>query len=149
MRSSGLISETGLGFRLGNGAAQLREGDPIRLEVRSPGYEVNLRIDYFSVGGEVLHLWPTGDEPTPRMAAETQRVFGDAANGKVVRAGGPPFGTELITIIATRAPVELGSRPAVEQASDYLRDLKRALGRISPLPGKPNAVAELLVRTGP
>ena len=59
-----------------------------------------MRIDYFSVGGEVLHLWPTGDEPTPRMAAETMRVFGDAANGKVVRAGGPPFGTELITVIA-------------------------------------------------
>lgn len=149
MRTAGLISEAGLGFRLGNGTTQLHEGDPMMLEVRSPAYEVNLRIDYFSIGGEVLHLWPTGDEPTPRMAAETMRVFGDAANGKVIRAGGPPFGTELITLLATRAPVELGSRPPVERASDYLRELKRALARISPVAGKPNAFAELLVKTGP
>ena len=149
MRVAGLIMDSGLGLRLNNGAAQLHEGDPMKIEVRSPAYAVSLRIDYFSVGGEVLHLWPTDNEPTPRIAAGTTRVFGGPADGKVVKAGGAPFGTELITVIAMPSPVELGVRPTVEQAADYLRDLKRALGRASVSPGAPNIVATWLVRTGP
>jgi Sel1 repeat len=149
MRAAGLITDGDLGLRLNNGVALLHEGDPMRIEVRSPAYAVSLRIDYFSIGGEVLHLWPTGSEPTPRIAAGAMQVFGDPANGKVVKAGGAPFGTELITIIGTPSPIEMGSRPAVEKAAVYLRDLKQALGRVSPSPGTPNVFAELLVRTEP
>jgi hypothetical protein len=149
MRVAGLITDSGLSLRLNNGTAQLREGDPMKIEVRSPAYAVDVRIDYFSVGGEVLHLWPTDNEPTPRIAAGTTRVFGDPADGKVVKAGGAPFGTELITVLATPSAVELGVRPTVERATDYLRDLKRALGRASVSPSTQNAIATLLVRTGP
>ena len=148
LRLTGLVTEGGLGLRLNNGAALLREDDPIKIEVHSPAYPVSLRIDYFSLGGEVAHLWPTGDELPPKLAASMTHVFGDPANGKVVNAGGPPFGTEVITVIATASPVELGSRPPVEQAVDYLRDVKRALGRMNVAPGAPNVVETLLVKTG-
>jgi hypothetical protein len=149
MRVAGLLTETGLSARLGNGTAELHEGDPIRIEVRSPGYAVSLRIDYFAIGGEVLHMWPTEGESAPRIEAGTTQVFGDPTKGRVVKAGGPPFGTELITVIGTPSPLELGSRPPVEQAADYLRDLKRTLGRMGFSPGKANVFAEVLVRTGP
>jgi hypothetical protein len=147
LRVAGLITEGDLSIRLNNGAAVLHEGDPMRIEVRSPAYPVSLRIDYFSIGGQVLHLWPTGNEPTPRIAAAATHVFGDPVNGKVVRAGGAPFGTELILIVGTPSAIELGSRPAVEKAADYLRDLKQALARMNRSPDKPNLFAELLVRT--
>jgi hypothetical protein len=149
MRIAGLLTEGGLNIRLNGGAVQLHEGDPIKIEVRSPAYPIDLRLDYFSVGGEVLHLWPTGDEPTPRLAANMTRLFGDATSSKVIQAGGPPFGTEMIAVIATPSPIELGPRPAVEKAGDYLRDLKRALGRVSVVPDRPNVAAMLLIKTGP
>jgi hypothetical protein len=150
MRVAGLIGEGGLRLRLNNGSSQLRQGDPMRLEVQGPAYAINLRIDYFSLDGQVVHLKPEGGEPAPKLAAGTTHMFGNPANGEVWNAGGAPFGTELITVIATPVPLDLGaSRPKIEPASGYLRDLNRALGRISVPSGQPNVLATLLVRTSP
>jgi hypothetical protein len=150
MRAAGLIGEGGLRLRLNNGSSQLRQGDPMRLEIQGPAYAINLRIDYFSLDGQVAHLKPEGSEPAPKLAAGTAHIFGNPANGEVWNAGGAPFGTELILLIATPVPLELGaSRPNVEPASGYLRDLNRALSRISVPAGQPNVFATLLVRTSP
>jgi hypothetical protein len=150
MRASGLIGEGGLSLRLNNGSRQLRQGDPIRLEVRGPPYAINLRIDYFSLDGQVAHLKPEAGEPPPKLAAGATRLFGSSANGDAWSAGGEPFGTELITVTATPEPLDLGaSRSTVEPAADYLRDLRRALGRINVSSGRPNVLAMLLVKTSP
>ncbi|HEY3909072.1 MAG TPA: hypothetical protein VGM07_04185 [Stellaceae bacterium] len=149
MRLAGLAAEGGLGLRLYNGGAQLREGNPIEIEVRAPAYPVNLRIDYFALDGRVLHLTPGSGEPPPLVAAETTRLFGNPANGEDWQAGGAPFGTELITAVATAAPLDLGSRPRVEPAADYLRALKSALDRANAGADTPNRVALLLVKTSP
>jgi hypothetical protein len=70
--------------------------------------------------------------------------------GEVWNAGGAPFGAEVITIVGTPAPLDLGeARPTVELAADYLRDLKLALGHAGNLPVSPNLVGILLVNTGP
>ncbi len=147
MRLAGLSAEGGLGLRLDNGGTRLHEGDPIRIEVRAPAYPVNLRIDYFALDGRVLHLTPGTGEPPPLLAADTTRLFGNPANGEDWRAGGAPFGTELIAAIATAAPLDLASRPRVEPAADYLGALKAALGRAGAGADTPNRVALLLVKT--
>jgi hypothetical protein len=150
MRVAGLIGEGGLRLRLNNGSSQLRQGDPIRIEVQGPAYAINLRIDYFSLDGQVAHMKPEGGDPAPKLAAGTTHIFGNPANGEVWNAGGAPFGTELITVIATPVPLDLGaSRLKVEPASGYLRDLNSALSRISIPSGQPNVLAMLLVRTSP
>jgi tetratricopeptide (TPR) repeat protein len=144
---TGLLTEGSLGLRLNNGSSQLRESDPIKLEVKAPAYAIDLLIDYFSVDGQVLHLIPAGGEAIPRMAARETRLFG-SVNGQIWKAGGAPFGTELISVIGTPVLLDLGSsRPQVEPAADYLRDLKRAFGRSSPEPGHPAVVATVLVTT--
>jgi hypothetical protein len=148
MRAMGLIGDGEIGLRLNDGAAQLREGDPIKLEVRAPAFSINLRIDYFSLDGQVLHLKPQSGEPAPKLAAGSTRLFGNPAVGEVWSAGGAPFGTEVITVIGTPAALDLGeARPTVELAANYLRDLKLALGRAGNLSGIPNLVAILLVKT--
>ncbi len=150
MRAAGLIGEGGLRLRLNNGSSQLRQGDPMRLEVQGPAYATNLRIDYFSLDGQVAHMKPEGGDPAPKLAAGTTHLFGNPANGELWNAGAAPFGTELITVIATPVPLDLGaSRPKIEPASGYLRDLNRALGRISVPSGQPNVLGTLLVRTSP
>ena len=147
MRLTGLLAEGSLGLRLNDGASQLRQDQPIKLKVRAPAYAVSLRIDYFALDDQVAHFKPEDQEPAPKLAAGTARLFWKSENGQTWKAGGAPFGTELITVIATPFPLNLGSRPRVEKAVEYLRDLKRELGRIIPPPGTPNLVVTLLVRT--
>jgi hypothetical protein len=148
MRALGLVGEGEIGVRLNGGTAQLREGDPIKLEVRAPAFPITLRIDYFSLDGQVLHLKPQSGEPAPKLAAGSTRLFGNPAMGEVWNAGGAPFGTEAITLTGTPAPLDLGeTRPTVELAADYLRDLKLALGRAGNLSAEPNLVGIVLVKT--
>jgi hypothetical protein len=149
LRLAGLVTDDALGVRLAGRRAELREGDPIKVEVRAPAYPVNLRVDYFSLDGRVLHLWPNSQDRNIELGARETRVLGDGANSKTWNAGGAPFGTELITAIATPLPIDLGSRPPIENAGDYLRELQRVLGKSGDHGGRPNALATLLVRTGP
>jgi hypothetical protein len=148
MRLANLFGEGALGLRLSDGTTQLHQGDLIKVEVRAPAYGVNLRIDYYSVNGQVLHLWPNSDESEVYLAARTTHVYGEAGAHKVWAVGGAPFGTELITVVATSVPIDLGGlRRVVEQADDYLRDLKAALGRTPAPAATPDITATLLVHT--
>jgi hypothetical protein len=148
IRLTGLAGENGIAARLAGGRAELREGDPIRVEVRGPAYPVSLRIDYFTLDGQVLHLWPNSQDLRVELGARETRVFGNGVNGKTWNAGGAPFGTEMIAAIATPHPLDLGGpRREVEPAADYLRDLERALQRETALPGTSNSFAMVLVRT--
>ena len=146
---AGLVANTSLDLKLADGSNELHQGDAIKVAVRGPGYPAQLHIDYFSLNGQVLHMWPTGTEPSASVGATGIRVFWDAGGSKTWDAGGAPFGTEMIAATATAAPLELGSRQQVEPAVDYVRDLRRALehspaGRLTP-----NALAILFVKTEP
>jgi hypothetical protein len=145
MRLVGLASD-GIGLKLLTAGERLREGDPIKVEVHAPTYPVNLRIDYFSLDGRVLHMWPNFDEPTAELGARQTRVFGD--KGKTWNAGGAPFGIEFIAVTATPQPLDLGSsRLEVESASSYLHELEAALRQQKPAASSPALVATVLVHT--
>jgi hypothetical protein len=148
IRLAGLLADGNLALRLVNAAAQLREGDLIKIEVHAPAYAVNLRIDYFSLGGQVLHLWPNNDETSVKLVAGETRVFGQPGAHKVWAAGGAPFGTEFVSVIATPAALDLGAaRRPVEPADDYLRELRAALTRTPAAAATPNIASVLIVHT--
>ncbi|MBV8777318.1 MAG: DUF4384 domain-containing protein [Alphaproteobacteria bacterium] len=146
LRRAGLLGDSDLALRLVNATPQLREGDPIKVEVRAPSYGISVRIDYFSLDGRVQHLWPNDQEPDPKLAAKAVHVFGEPGAGKVWKAGGAPFGTEVIAVIASASPLDLGRRPWIEQSQDYLHDLRGALAATSSSP-EPNIFQTLLVNT--
>ena len=146
LRRQGLVTEGELQARLVGGDG-LREGDPIKVEVHAPAWAVSLRIDYFSLDGQVQHLWPNDEEAEAKLTTGAARIFGDGTQGKVWKAGGAPFGTEAIAVIATPQPLKLGAaRPAVENGANYLRDVATALAQ-SNAADKPNLLATVLVTT--
>jgi hypothetical protein len=148
VRSAGFLADGELTVHLKDGGARLRQGEAIELLVQAPRYPVHLRIDYFSLDGQVLHLAPNPEQATSQLAAKESRVFGRAANGEAWIAGGAPFGTELISVMATPAPLNLeAGRPHAEKALDYLHDLRRALGHAAASTATPNALATLFVHT--
>jgi hypothetical protein len=148
MRAAGLVTESGLTLRLTNGGTRLRQGELIELAIQAPPHAVQLRIDYFSLDGQVLHLAPSSELPAAQLAAGTTGVFGRNGRGRDWIAGGAPFGTEVIAAFAAPTTLSLGvPRPSAEKALDYVRDLKRALGRANPGSAATNAMALLLVHT--
>jgi hypothetical protein len=131
-------------------SATLHTGDPIAVEVKSlSAYPMNLRIDYFTLTGDVLHMWPNADFPTAALAAGEARKFLNSGPGnKVWQVGGAPFGTEYITVIATAQPLGGDTTAhAVEPATEYLRELKEALQHPAAPAGQPNFVATVFVHT--
>jgi serine/threonine protein kinase len=150
LRTEGLVAEDGIDLRLAHGSDTLHTGDPIAVNVKSlKNYAVNLRVDYFTLTGDVLHMWPNADIPTAQLGPGETRKFLDSGPGnKVWQVGGAPFGTEYITVIATAQPLDFdAARPAVEPAGDYLRQLKDALQRASAPTGQPNVAASVFVHT--
>jgi class 3 adenylate cyclase len=145
MQGSGVVAQGGLEVRLAGGSSELREGDPIRVEVKGAQEALDVRIDYFSLDGWVRHMWPNPAEPVARLPAGGKRVFGEGGD---IRAGGAPFGTELIVVIASRGPLELGNRrQEAELAAWYLVDLESALRRNREGVGTSPSVATLYVQT--
>jgi eukaryotic-like serine/threonine-protein kinase len=150
LQADGLVSFGGIELRLAGGAETLHEGDPIAVEATSQrDYPVNLRIDYFTLDGEVLHMWPNANLPTAKLApGETQEFLHSGPGDKVWEAGGAPFGIEFIAVTATSLPLDFGAALSpVGQADDYLRALRDALAKTAPPAGQPNLAATVLVHT--
>src|SRR6266568_4669038 len=149
MPAAALAADAGMEARLAGGGSTLREGDPIRVEVKAGFYPVNLRIDYFSLDGQVLHMLPNGDQPAVTLAAGARRVFGASGGaGDAWNSGGAPFGTEFIAMTATPHGLDLGQRPDTELATSYLRDLENGLLRSHQPGARGPVVATILLHTG-
>ena len=145
LRIASLVVE-GLNARLTGPGAALREGDPISIEITAGDYPVDLRIDYFSLDGRVLHMLPNENMPAARLPAGSKRIFG-SGGGEDWRAGGPPFGTELILVVATPQSLDLGKRPTVEDASTYLSALEKGLRQKRVAAAKSSLLKTILVET--
>lgn len=89
-----------------------------------------LYVDYYTVEGEVIHLFPNKREPhSGQLIPASQQIDVGQAG---VQGGGwitvdAPFGQELITLVASSTPLYTGLRPDNEPAEDYLPLLKQAV----------------------
>ncbi|WP_213958101.1 MULTISPECIES: DotU family type IV/VI secretion system protein [unclassified Variovorax] len=103
---------------------QLREGDPVLLQLTQPNYDGFVWVDYFTADGSVLHF-NAGRNPRRHAAAERIEIGADVPSSWLVS---PPFGTVLVTVLASpTAFSENVDRPPFELASDYLLRLRESL----------------------
>ena len=94
-----------------------------------------------------VHMLPVDKTSKARLAAGTTQIFGPDGSGENWRAGGAPFGNEMILVLATPQPLDLGARPNVEQAVAYLSSLERALRKSGPTQRLQNLFGTILVKT--
>jgi hypothetical protein len=109
----------------------------MKIEVRSPAYAVNLRIDSFSIASEVLHLWPTAtsrrpvsptptSEGSPHPPAECRQ-----RRGRCRSVGSARDATRRVRAIeATPRPSSIRDRSRVE-GQGAPKDTARAAPRSS------------------
>jgi hypothetical protein len=103
---------------------RLREGDTVVFRLTQASFEGSVWVDYYTADGSVLHF--QAGRGRQRLPADAQIELGrDMPASWLVS---PPFGTVLVTAIASPAPFsETADRPPFELASAYLLRLREML----------------------
>jgi type VI secretion system protein ImpK len=97
------------------------------IDVRGPvKFESYIYVDYYSTDETVGHLFPNENEKVNRLGPNRTYTVGQL-NGPRPWSITPPFGRDLVTVIASKAPLFPQPRPASEPATTYLKDLRQAL----------------------
>ena len=102
------------------------EGEKITVKVTEPNYEGYLYVDYYTVTGDVAHIFPHPQESESgrTFGGSEQLTIGEEGRGWVVC---PPLGQELITVISSPTPLYTEALVESEPAKDYLPKLRRML----------------------
>ena len=132
-----------------NPSAIYKNGQNLILDVTAPGYPAYLQVDYFTLEGYVVHLFPNGLEKDHKLTAGSQRRLGDPTKGGRFWTVGQPFGRELIVVTATAKPLFSALRPEAEQATGYLTALHKALETTAKGTGPAPVTAALIITTVP
>jgi serine/threonine protein kinase len=118
---------------------QLTEGDPLVVDVSTPGYDSYVNVDYYVLDGTVVHMVPgprAKDNQAPPHYKATIGAGGDWIVSK-------PFGTELVVLLITPAPLFDSLRPESEARADYLRLLDTRLKQMAEKYGQGKIVADI------
>ena len=102
------------------------EGEKITVKVTEPNYEGYLYVDYYTVTGDVAHIFPHPQETESgrTFGSSEQLTIGEEGRGWVVC---PPLGQELITVISSPTPLYTEALVESESAKDYLPKLRQML----------------------
>jgi hypothetical protein len=111
-----------------SGAAHL--GEPLVVDVRAPSIDSYLYIDYFDRQGQVLHLFPNGQDRLNFRPAQNHLILGKPPFARCWVLGGTT-GEQLVTLIAAVRPLFPQARPEVEDARVYLPNLAQAVDTLS------------------
>ena len=106
-----------------------REGDSLIVEVQAaPNQEAHVYLDYFDAEGNVVHLRPNPLAEATRLAAGATARHGvppeEQRPGVRYYQVVPPFGRNLLLLMAADTPLFANQRPELEPAGDYLRALE-------------------------
>lgn len=122
---------------------ELSEGEPLIVNITTPGYDAYVYVDYYVLDGAVVHLVPgprTRDNQTP---ANYSATIGGLGNWVISK----PFGKELIALLVTPVPLFEGIRPESESRADYLRAVAERLGQIAAQYGPERIAADFVAIT--
>jgi Caspase domain/Papain family cysteine protease/Domain of unknown function (DUF4384) len=125
---------------------ELRGGDALNIQIRSPSQMSYLYVAYIQADGSVVDLvQPAGLVPQPTLPRQTL-MFGGGQSGKPKFTISPPFGREMIIAIASRSPLFDHELPAQQTEREFLSDLRRAL-LYKPAPDMPDRELTATIKT--
>lgn len=122
------------------GNTRLTEGMPLVMELSTPPHESYVYVDYYVVDGKVAHLVPSKRVQGNQAPASYHATIGDGGDWIVSK----PFGSELVVLLTTPAPLFETRRPEFETRQDYLRALEKPLGQMAGKYGKDRISADLV-----
>lgn len=121
-------------------SAILKEGEPLIVDIKTPAYDSYVHVDYFVLDGNVAHLVPNPRMRANQAPANYQAAIGSLGNW-VISA---PFGTELVVLLLTPAPLFDKVRPEVESQAEYLKVTEKQLAQFVAKHGADRIVADFV-----
>ena len=119
---------------------ELVEGDAVVLDVTTPAFDSHVYVDYFSFDGSVLHMVPSPRVRANQTPPNYSATIGGSGNWIVAK----PFGTDLIVMLATPAPLFDSIRPEAETTSAYLPLVEKQLKQIAAKHGRDKIMVDFL-----
>lgn len=108
-------------------AGDVRGGDTLRIDIKSPRQIGYLYVAYIQADGSVAVLaQPMGLVPEPTLP-DRALIFGDGKDGRARFTIGPPYGAEMILALSSRSPLFDNPLPARLTDREFLSALRRSL----------------------
>jgi hypothetical protein len=120
--------------------AQLVEGEPLVVNITTPAYDGYVTVDYYVLDGGVLHMVPSPRARANQAPANYAATIGGMGNWIISK----PFGTELIALIVTPAPLFETARPEIESKAAYLSAVEKRLAQLNAKYGRDKIAVDLL-----
>jgi eukaryotic-like serine/threonine-protein kinase len=118
----------------------LKEGDALLVDVTTPAWESYVNVDYFVLDGSVIHMVPSQRAKENKAPPRYSATIGGLGNWVI----SPPFGSELIVLLATPEPVFGNLRPESESGTEYLRALDKRLRDMSAKHGQDKIAVDFI-----
>lgn len=118
----------------------LTEGESLIVDIKTPAYPTYAYVDYFVLDGSVAHLVPNLRSRAHQAPANHEAAIGSLGNWVIAA----PFGSELIVLLLTPAPLFDPVRPEVESRAQYLQLLRKQLAQMADKPGAERIVADFV-----
>ncbi|WP_321911842.1 serine/threonine protein kinase [Paraburkholderia sp. J11-2] len=120
--------------------AHLTQGMPLIVDITTPHYDSYVNVDYFALDGSVVHLVPSNVERDNQAPPGFSAKVGGSGYWLVDK----PFGTEMIVLLITPAPLFDGLRPASESRSAYLAAVEQQLKKMEARYGAGHIAADFV-----
>ena len=122
-----LKDRRGLGATLrGATARAFAGGDSLSIQVVTPSYPSYLYVTYLQASGEAANLyWPQGRFPKA-FPPNSKVTLGGGAGGEPVYRIGPPFGDEIVIVVASASPLFPDEPPDTSTDRDYLTSFRKS-----------------------
>ncbi|WP_028220353.1 serine/threonine-protein kinase [Paraburkholderia oxyphila] len=120
--------------------AHLTQGSPLVVDITTPHYESYVNVDYYALDGSVVHLVPSNHERDNQAPAGFSATIGSAGDWIIDK----PFGTEMIVLLITPAPLFDSIRPPSEPRAAYLAAVDQKLKQIEARYGTGHIAADFV-----
>ncbi|SDE16766.1 protein of unknown function [Paraburkholderia lycopersici] len=120
--------------------AQLAQGTPLVVDITTPHYDSYVNVDYFALDGSVVHLVPSNHERDNQAPPGFSATVGGTGDWVVDK----PFGTEMVVLLITPAPLFDGLRPPAESRAAYLAAVDEQLKQMQTRYGAGHIVADFV-----
>jgi hypothetical protein len=101
-------------------------GERLVLDIGTPTYHSSLYVDYFDHEGNVVHMMPSPGEEYNQGDPRESIQLGEAGDIGLWEVA-PPFGTDMVVLLATSVPLFEGARGQFEDADSYRAAVRKRL----------------------
>ena len=141
------IESAGASIGVEGNAVILQEGDRVVLRATAPTFDSYIYVIYLQEDGKLLNLVPSASDQDNRRKANESFSIGERADRPSFSVA-PPFGDDLVMLIAASEPLFSEPRPLTEFGSSFALDLANRVSDLLSKGGK--IVADLVfLRTSP